>query len=422
MRILTICLIAVCLTWDRPAAAQYGNSGNTGNSNTNSNTNSGNTRNRNNNTGNANNNTNPNDRRRRTVGTSVDEETAEERERRRDQGIEDAATKGAPPGIAKGPEVVGEVEEGTWGELTPEQQTAAVADLKKFGEETRAKVNSNLVLNETKYFLFYSDLKPAEATKWARMLDNMYGRLATLFGIKGGANIFRGKAAVFVFAKGEDYLNFQRTMHETDATGTAGLCHCFGNGNVHIGFFRQPNEMDFAAVLVHESVHGFLHRYRKPPTVPTWVNEGLAETIASELVPQKGKRQEYRQNAISQLRERGTLGQQFFTGDRLEGWQYPVAQLLTEFMIKMDKKRYVAFIDGIKDGMKWEDALANKYGAPQDRLVAAFTDSLSIRGISAAKPTEDRRRVTAGQDEREQQREAENKPPQRGGQSGQKAY
>lgn len=385
--ILIICLIAIFSPLDGLASAQYG--GTRGGENPRSTNN------------------NPNDRRRRTIGTSVDEETAEERERRRDEGIEEAASKGAPPGIASGPEVVGKVEEGAWGELTPEQRTVAVEELKKFGEETRAKVNLNLVLNETKYFLFYSDLKPAEAAKWAGMLDRMYARLATLFGIKGGENIFRGKAAVFVFAKEEDYQNFQKTMHQTDATGTAGLCHCFGNGDVHIGFFRQPNEMDFAAVLVHESVHGFLHRYKKPPTVPTWVNEGLAETIASELVPQRGKRQEYWQYAITQLRERGTLGEDFFTGNRLEGWQYPVAQLLTEFMIKQDRKRYVAFIDGIKDGMKWEDALTQKYGVQQDRLIGAFAESLNIRGIGAAKPVEDRRRPAQGRDDSEQRERAE---------------
>ncbi len=263
------------------------------------------------------------------------------------------------------------------------------------------------MLNETKYFLFYSDLKPAEAAKWAGMLDRMYVKLANLFGIKGGENIFRGKAAVFVFAKEEDYQSFQKTMHQTDAAGTAGLCHAFGNGNVHIGFFRQPNEMDFAAVLVHESVHGFLHRYKKPPTVPTWVNEGLAETIASELVPQRGKRQEYRQYAITQLRERGTLGEDFFTGNRLEGWQYPVAQLLTEFMIRQSRKNYVAFIDGIKDGMKWEESLTQKYGVPRDRLVTAFADSLNVRGIGSAKPVEDPRRPAQENEEEQRRRERE---------------
>ena len=386
-RILIVCLLAALAPWDSLAFAQYGDNS------------------RGNTTGN--NNTNPNDRRRRNVGTTVDEETDAQREQRREEGQEVAANKGVPPGIAKGPEVVGKVDESAWGKLTPEQQTGAVEELKKFGEETRAKVNGNLVLNETKYFLFYSDLKPAEAAQWSNMLDRMYGKLAGLFGIKGGENIFRGKAAVFVFAKEEDYQNFQKTMHETDAAGTAGLCHCFGNGDVHIGFFRQPNEMDFAAVLVHESVHGFLHRYKKPPTIPTWVNEGLAETIASELVPQKGKRQEYRQFAISQLRERGTLGADFFTGDRLEGWQYPVAQLLTEFMIRQDKKRYVAFIDGIKDGLKWEESLNQKYGVPKERIVAVFSDSLNIRGMNPSQATPDRRRPEAGRDQDQREREQE---------------
>jgi len=107
------------------------------------------------------------------------------------------------------------------------------------------------------------------------------------------------------------------------------------------------------------------------------------------------------------LRERGTLGNDFFTGDRLEGWQYPVAQLLTEFMIKQDKKRYVAFIDGIKDGMKWEESLTQKYGAPKDRLVAVFSDSLNVRGLSAAQATPDRRRPEAGKDQEQREREQE---------------
>ncbi len=394
-RTLAVFLMTVLMAL--PAFAQYGgnsnNRGNTGDQ-------------RNNNTGNAN---QQNDRRRvRDTGTSVDDETADQREARRDKGLEEPVNKGAPNGVSKGPELVGKVEEQNWGKQTPEQQAAAVEELKKFGEETRAKVNSNLALTETKYFLFYSDLKPDEVKRWGAVLDRMYGRLAGLFGVKDGENIFRGKGAVFVFAKEEDYQNFQKTMHETDAAGTAGMCHNFGNGDVHIGFFRQPNDQDFAAVLVHESVHGFLHRYRKPTNVPTWVNEGLAEVISTELVPQRGKRQEMRQWAAGQLRERGSLGGEFFSGDRLEGWQYPVAQLLTEFMIKESKKNYFTFIDALKYGMKPEEALAQRYGVPQERLVTAFGESLNIRGLGGvAGALPDRRRPEQGrdQDKREQERE-----------------
>jgi hypothetical protein len=387
-RIVIVCFLLSSLPL--PAFGQYGGNTNIGNSGGGTNT----------------------DRRRvREKSTSADEETDEQREARREKGLDEPVNKGAPAGIAKGPELVGKVDGSSWGKQTPEQQKASVEELTKFGEETKAKVNPNLVLNETKYFLFYSDLKPTEASKWAGVLDRMYGNLAGLFGIKGGENIFRGKAAVFVFAKEDDYQKFEKEMHDTDATGTAGMCHNFGTGEVHIGFFRQPNDMDFAAVLVHESVHGFLHRYRKPPSVPTWVNEGLAETIAGELVPQRGKRQELQQYAASQLRERGSFGRDFFTGDRLEGWQYPVAHLLTEFMIKESKKNYVAFIDGIKDGMKWSDALTQKYGVSQEQLVTAFADSLKIRGLSAetagSTAATDHRRPESGRDQDQREREKE---------------
>jgi hypothetical protein len=333
----------------------------------------------------------------RGTGTSTDDETDAQREARQERGMEEPVNKGMPPGIANGPQTVGKTEEGNWGKLTPEQQKAAVEELKKFAEETKSKVDGNLVLDETKYFLFYSDLKPAEATKWAGTLDQMYARLAALFAVKGGENIFRGKALVFVFAKEQDYLTFQKEMHDTDATGSAGLCHNFGNGDVHIAFYRQPNDLDFEAVLVHESVHGFLHRYRKPPTIPTWANEGLAETVASQFVSQRGKRQELRQYAISQLRERGSLGDNFFKGDRLEGWQYPVAQMVTELLIKDNKKNYVAFIDAIKDGAKWEDALQQKVGATPEQLTVALGETLRIRGLgSTADAQLDPRKVQGG--------------------------
>ena len=376
--ILSLLLIAAS---GSEAIAQYGNSNNS------------NSRNQNNpnNPSNANNPSNPNGRTRtqpRTKVESTDRESedADEREARRDAGREDSANKGKTPGLSEGPETVGQVEEANWGKLTPEQQAAAVEELKKFAEEAKVKVNPSLAAHETKYFLFYSDLKPNEAQRWASTLDNMYLQLAKLFAIKGGENIFRGKGLVFVFAREQDYLTFQKEMHKTDATGSAGLCHQYGNGDVHVAFFRQPNDLDFQAVLVHETAHGFLHRYRKPPVIPTWVNEGLCEWIAGELVPQKGKRMELKQHGIGELRNRGGLDKQFFSADHLEGWQYPVSASLADFMIKANRKNYVAFIDGMKDGMKWEEALTTKYGVPLDRLVAAFGEEHKIRGLGQSDP------------------------------------
>jgi hypothetical protein len=235
------------------------------------------------------------------------------------------------------------------------------------------------VLLETEYFLFYSDLKPEEAQKWRGLLDKMYARLAELFGVEKGRNLWRGKALVFVFSKPDDYRKFQIESHKTDPGGTAGMCHSYSNGYVHIAFFRQPAELAFAHILVHESVHGFLHRYRSHRGIPTWANEGLAEVISAELVPRPGEARGRRSSAADSMRQRKGLGDTFFTGSQIEAWQYPVAENLCAFMIQQNKKGYVAFINGIKDGLSVEEALEQKYGAGQDRIVPAYLEYMGVK-------------------------------------------
>jgi hypothetical protein len=279
-----------------------------------------------------------------------------------------------------GPQKSGAVDVSAWGPLSPQQQADAVAKLKQFAADAAKAMNLNLASYETQYFLFYSDLPPADAQRWAGMLDQMYGRLSVLFAINKGENIWHGKALVFVFSREEDYLKFQMKVHKTMAAGTAGMCHTFGSGDVHIAFYRQPNDLDFAHVLVHESIHGFLHRYRSPVDVPSWLNEGLAEAIAADMVPRKGLTQASLADARQELQTRKSL-EGMLQADAIVAWQYPVARTLTEFMIRQNKQGYVEFINAIKDGEKWEEALANKYGTTPQALITAYGYSMTVAGL-----------------------------------------
>jgi hypothetical protein len=270
-----------------------------------------------------------------------------------------------------------------WPELTDEQQQQSVDLLKKMSEDAQAKLKRPLQLYETKYFLFYTDLSAKEGRNWSGLLDRMYARLCETFGVAKGQNIWRGKGLVFVFSKQDDYLRFESEIGHAQAQGTAGMCHSSSNGIDFIAFYRQPDELQFAHVLVHESTHGFIHRYRSKVFVPSWANEGLAEVIATDLVPQRGHRDEVKSRAREALQQhRNSMGD-FFTAEHIEGWQYPVAQMLCEFMIQAGKKNYVDFMNGIKDGLKWDDALQQRYKAPVERLVPVFGQWLGIKNLSA---------------------------------------
>ena len=63
----------------------------------------------------------------------------------------------------------------------------------------------------------------------------------------------------------------------------------------------------------------------------------------------------------------------------IDGWAYPVAETLCAYMIGQNKRNYVDFINGIKDGLTWEKSLEQRYKAPRDRLARAYRASLGLK-------------------------------------------
>jgi len=259
-------------------------------------------------------------------------------------------------------------------DLEHAEQAARQAEetLKEFARKTGEEMNIRLQGFETDYFIFCTDLPPREAKNWAGLLDKMYDRLCDMFAIERGTNVWRGKCLVFTFSRAADYRRYELQMEQSDPGGTVGRCHGFGDGMVRIAFYRQEDEMVFAHVLVHEAVHAFLHRYRSHRFVPSWANEGLAEVIGEELVPQCDQVELKEQQAIKTMGNARTVGANFFDARQIDFWQYGVASSLTKFLIRENRKGYVAFINGIKDGLPVDEALDQKYGAGKDRIIPAF--------------------------------------------------
>jgi hypothetical protein len=169
-------------------------------------------------------------------------------------------------------------------------------------------------------------------------------------------------------------------MHRTNAQGTAGMCNQFGDGMVHIAFHRQEKELEFAHVLVHESSHGFLHRYRSPVPVPSWANEGLAEWIATTLLADKrpNHQKDVQYAATYFIKQHKGIGD-FYTADHIQGWHYPIAEMVTTFMIERNARGYVAFINGIKDGVNWEESLKKNMHYTKEGLIQDFAAAMKIK-------------------------------------------
>src|SRR5205814_20704 len=180
------------------------------------------------------------------------------------------------------------------------------------------------------------------------------------------------------------YLKYMRDVYDDDAHGTIGKCFQRSDGFVHIIFSKQDNQGDFERVLVHESTHGYLHRYRSPVLIPSWLNEGLAEETATDVVGlaqgMAGKWQEGR----TTIQEHQGIGDEFFTAEHIEGWQYPAAETMVEFMIRQNRDGFVKFINAIKDGQDSEEALKKNMGWTYETLARDLYKTIGV--VLAARP------------------------------------
>lgn len=267
-----------------------------------------------------------------------------------------------------------------WEDIPEEEQNKHVEEYKTLLTEVGEHFSTlNMKFYETKYFLFYTDMPAKQVAPYLIQLDKMNELLGQSFGFKPGYNIWRGKAVIVAFMAKPAFLEFEKKFYNRIETGNAiGLCHSHSNGKVIVSCYRGDDPNFFGAVLVHETAHGYMHRYRTTVSIPTWINEGIADWIAMIVVP-TSKEVKYRQTqAAARLRQMQSFGGQFFEADRLESWQYGCASALIQLMLKASPAQFKLFFNGIKDGLTWQDSLLRAYGITVEQLSQAYGQSIGI--------------------------------------------
>ena len=272
-----------------------------------------------------------------------------------------------------------------WEPLTAREHQEAIARHKQRYQEVAAQL-SDLKLVETKHFLFCTNIPNSEVGKYVASLDRMYAWMQKAYGVDPAKPVWRGKASIYAFAKREQFIAFERHYMQNDPKeGTAGICHYDTDRNVCMAVARGDDLDYFGLVLVHETSHGFIHCYRTPVQAPSWVNEGMAEVIASLMVPESKGVERKEKQFIKTLKEsaKPRLGSNFFdTNAKLSFDSYGGASSMTRFLVETDQKKYVQFIDLLKSGMPWEEALGHSYQATPSQLVSSYGRWIGVPNLT----------------------------------------
>ena len=267
-----------------------------------------------------------------------------------------------------------------WKHLTVEQEDKFLDKQAKFIEDARKKLSGiSFRKVETEYFSFVTDLSPAEADGYIVYLDAMYAELCKAFGLPTEKNIWAGKCIVFAFRDKQTYLAFEAEVMKVSPAsidGTQGLCHQNSDGTVIFAGYKGTNNF-FGHVLVHETSHGFVHRYLSSARAPSWLNEGMADWLADKVVGGKKIRDRQRGAArnVKQKKDWGDV----LNIPRITGEQYGICSVLVEILVARDKGkgRFKEYIDAIKEGQSAQEALKEHFGITYAELKGIYGQTIA---------------------------------------------
>src|SRR5207253_5216061 len=195
----------------------------------------------------------------------------------------------------------------------------------------------------TPHFLIFTDWPGSGAQDFLRTnLECAYGVVSRQFDIPTSENLFIGKLPVYMFNRYEDFKKFAQEydeLNENDAV--QGYFAGRDDGGGHLAMWKpSPSrssvpsdaEKQWAYTLTHEFTHAFVARYRSNRAIPTWLNEGIAEVIASSQFPRPEVRRRVKDYALSNEPIDSIFEEDGFKG----GGAYPVMRTLVETMIYRD--------------------------------------------------------------------------------------
>jgi hypothetical protein len=273
----------------------------------------------------------------------------------------------------------------SWPKLSSEQHEEAVAELEAFVEKVRGTF-PNLRTSSTHEFLVATDIPSMQMAPLVANLDRMHDFLCDLYGIPKGEPVWRGKCLVVAFADELDFHAFEeRFMGGGVPDGVHGVCHQRTDGRVVMACHRGKDELAFAHMLVHETSHGFNHRWLSPVRMPSWLNEGIAEWVGTQVVPACTQVAIKEAQAAEFIRRTGSLGPDFFSGEaeaKIEPVQYGMASSLVKFMVARDRRLFAAFVRNVKEGMPVEDALAATFRGSLADLAKAYGTGVGVPALA----------------------------------------
>lgn len=148
------------------------------------------------------------------------------------------------------------------------------------GQFAHGKSPSRLVAYTSDHYTIHTDMLRQEAEPFGRHMDAVFEQFAERF------TSFRSdqpeRMALYLFKTQRDYIDFLRQFR-IDGTNSGGIFVVQPKLLAVATWVQGKSRSETFRTLQHEGFHQFAHRYIGP-TLPIWINEGLAVYFESGIL------------------------------------------------------------------------------------------------------------------------------------------
>ena len=262
-----------------------------------------------------------------------------------------------------------------WAEMrSPEKRPKPSAEqLKRIVDEQRSRstrvedaVGKTVHTLETNHFIIHTTFPKPDHKLLKKLCEKLYAGFDAIFDMtENDDRMWDGKCVMYFFASRAEFLKFARVVHGFPGQRAGGYFRARGS-QCEVVIPNLGGRERFKETMVHEGAHAFLHFYRQPGRVPTWVHEGVAQHFQFKEFPKSSMLRAVKRTLSRDAKSGRCLKLKDLANSRRpaagdhEGYSY--AYSYVSYMIHKKPRAFAGFIRGLKSGLGAEEALENAYG------------------------------------------------------------
>jgi hypothetical protein len=267
-----------------------------------------------------------------------------------------------------------------WPVLTPPELARGTAELKAELErllaESATAADKPIENVETAGFVLYGDLSRQKLAEWSWQLEQAEQTLTKLLGVNKSVSPTAGKIVMVALTNRDRFDRIEReAFRQLVPSGQHGITHYRGP-NAVVMLHVTDDSIATTDTLLRKAALAELHRYRSAARMPAWAAEGIAAFVAGDTVPDADPARDRLRAGRDFIRKDGNLAAALEVGYDHPTWATneptitAVGLLIIELMKRERPERFVAWVNAIKDGTPWLEALKTNFGASRDQLLS----------------------------------------------------